>query len=357
MFDLHNEMYKFYRAHVRLMSDQRAELAGYRDTNYERLKIGLDKLEYSGPVRKCDQGSYAMHTTNQHPEKAYDIDVAVIFDKDNLPASPLDARKLIENAMLEGGGNFSQPPKARTNAVTVWYQEGYHVDLAVHRRYFDGFGNEIIEHAGVEWTQRNPLDITNWFNDRVNEASPSKGSLVTVNNGQMRRIVQLLKMFAKSRESWNLPSGLLISTLVGKECYRPNLNCDDNALYDTVAALQNRLQLSVEVKNPTDDTQLLTYKNEYINQIIRFRDQLAKALEWLKPLHDPGCDKEAAVKAWKQFFNHDYWTELLEQISEAKSFGEDLRSSSFVTSTGKLSPTRPSEKYIEVPSHRYYGDE
>ena len=49
--------------------------------------------------------------------------------------------------------------------------------------------------------------------------------------------------------------------------------------------------------------------------------------------------------------------ELVDQISEAKSLGEALRGASFVSSTGKVSATPPSEKHIETPHHRYYGDE
>jgi len=362
MFILHTEMYKFYRDHVRLSADQRRELAGYRDTNYERLKDGLEVLDFPKPVRKCDQGSYAMHTTNKHPNKDYDIDVAIIFDKDDLPSSALDARKRVESAMIKGGGNFSRPPEARTNAVTVWYQEGHHVDLAVHRRYFDFLNNEIIEHAGTDWTERDPQEITNWFNTRVTELSPSKDTGATVENGQMRRVVQLLKMFVKSRPSWQdsgktLPGGLIISALVGEECYRPEPDSDEKALYYTIVSLKNRLQSSSEVKNPVDPTQSLTDKDEYRNQVKRFNEKLEKVIEWLEPLLDGTIDKETAAKAWKRFFNHDYWDELVDQISEAKSLGEALRTTSFVASTGKVSPTPPSEKHIETPHHRYYGDE
>jgi hypothetical protein len=361
MFDLHDETYKFYRDHVRLSSEQRKDLAGYRDTNYARLKDGLDKLNFPHPQRKCDQGSYAMYSTNQHPNNNYDIDVAIIFDKEDLPSSPLDARKRIESAMQEGGGNFSKPPEARTNAVTIWYQEGHHVDLAIHRRYFDTWGNEVIEHAGIEWTSRDPMEITNWFNNTVNELSPSKDNGASVANGQMRRVVQLLKMFVKSRSSWQdsgktLPGGLLISTLVGKECYRSNSESDEKALYDTIVALHNRLQTNIEVNNPVDETQSLTYKDEYKNQVERFKEKLGKALEWLEPLLELEGDKESEAKAWKQFFNHDYWDDLVDQISEAKSLGEALRKTSFATSTGGITSIKPSEKHIEVPSHRYYGD-
>jgi hypothetical protein len=330
MFSLHPEMYKFYDTHVRLSAEQRKELASYRDINFDRLKAGLDKLSYPRPARKCDQGSYAMHTTNQHPDNEFDIDVAIIFEKDDLPASPLDARKRIESAMKEGGGNFSKPPEARTNAVTVWYEEGHHVDLAIHRSSTDVLGNEVIEHAGAEWKKRDPMDITDWFNKRVADLSPSKANGATVEERQMRRIVQLLKIFTKSRSSWQesghtLPGGLIISTLVGDNnyCYVADANSDEKALYDTINALVNRLAISSEVYNPVDSTQALTYKDEYRNQVKRFKEKLEKALEWLAPLNDSSSDKEDVAKAWRQFFNHDYWDEVIEDIAKSKKMSSN----------------------------------
>ena len=118
--------------------------------------------------------------------------VAVIFEKDDLPETPYLARKRIQEAMIEAGGNFSKEPECRTNAVTIWYKDGYHIDFAIHRQYFDNFYDEIIEHAGTEWTKRNPSDITNWFDERVNSKSPKKENGAEVDNGQLRRIVQLI---------------------------------------------------------------------------------------------------------------------------------------------------------------------
>jgi hypothetical protein len=156
MKDMHQELYTFYDEYVRLTQQQRNDLAEYRDRNIERLHAGLDSLGYPRPVHIRTQGSIPMKTANQHPDNDYDIDVALIFEKDNLPASPLDARKQVCSALIEGGGNFKKQPEPRTNAVTAWYQAGHHVDLAVHRRYFDEWENEVIEHAGANWTERDP---------------------------------------------------------------------------------------------------------------------------------------------------------------------------------------------------------
>jgi hypothetical protein len=81
-----------------------------------------------------------MRILNQHPENAYDIDVGLIFDADDLPADAAAARQRICDAFREKPGNFSRAPKARTNAVTVWYADGPHVDFAIYRRREDLWG-------------------------------------------------------------------------------------------------------------------------------------------------------------------------------------------------------------------------
>ena len=139
MFNLHDKMNEFYKDHVRLDTDERKKLAGYRDINLERLKSGLDKLgekhdtTYAYYQYDCNQGSYATFTLNQHPDNEYDIDVAIVFKKDDLPSSALKARQRIADAFKQMGRIFSKDPEARTNAVTVWYAEGYHIDFAVYR--------------------------------------------------------------------------------------------------------------------------------------------------------------------------------------------------------------------------------
>ncbi len=135
MFDCTKDLQDFYDNHVRLGADLRGRLASARDINLDRLEKGLQELGaerkkiYQGPIETRNQGSYAMHTLNKSDE--YDIDVALIFRKEDLPADPLEARQLVRDALLKKCTNFAKEPEARTNAVTVWYQEGYHLDLAV----------------------------------------------------------------------------------------------------------------------------------------------------------------------------------------------------------------------------------
>lgn len=311
MYNAHSRLLQFESKHVRVSKDERAKLAAYRERNLDRLKEGLEKL---GPMRgaakatyerPCDQGGYAMYTLVQRPQGDYDIDTAVIFREDALPADPLGARKRVAEALQKSAAHFKRHPEVRTNAVTVWYAEGHHVDLPVYRERRSFWGN-AIEHAGSAWTKRDPGEISKWFTAQVRRHSPRKSPDDAMPEHQMRRIVRYLKAFACSRDSWGLPGGLLITTLVG-ECYRPHPARDDEALVDTMAAIARRLHGSTKVHNPADRSVELTTKEEHHGQLRRFRERLDEALERLRPLQERSCNEAAAMEAWNWLFRHSYW--------------------------------------------------
>lgn len=359
MYNMHDELNQFYEDHVRLGSE-RQTLAAHRDTNLDRLRAGLEKLEYPSSFDHRDQGSYAMHTINQHPQKDYDIDVAVILSKDDLPSDALSTRKRIEEAMREGGGNFNRPPEAKTNAVRVYYAEGHHVDLAIYRQYEDEMSRVICEHAGSDWTSRDPMEITNWFNDTVRESSPMREDGASVEKNQMRRVVRWLKAFAKSREHWDLPGGLIISVLAA-ECYRLDYHRDDICLYSTMVSIRDRLGLSENVANPVDTTQNLTDRAVDFGRVRRFRDKLGGAISRLEVLHDSDCTEDQAIKAWHWVFQHSFWNPREAALSaeeRGKQLGEAARRAGvFVTSGGKVSTEKPREGHVRAPRQRFYGVE
>jgi len=314
MFDLSADLQTFYDTHVRLGSERRTKLAGHRDLNVTRLKNGLDDLAAESkrprphPYAWQNQGGYAMHTLNQDPrdDNDYDIDVALLFERSALPEDPRTARQRVADALCKRCTNFTQEPTARTNAVTIWYAEGYHIDFAVCRTYTDENGREKIEHASNEWKARDPQEINNWFQNAVSTKSPATtGILTTVKAGQLRRIVRFLKWFTRSRPSWSLPGGLIVSTLV-VECYRPDFNRDDIALYNTTVALRNRLAGYTRVDNPADGTEF-TANPEVLNQVKRFKAQLDMAVGKLAALFDADCDRIKARSAWDWVFVHDFW--------------------------------------------------
>lgn len=311
MFNSSAELQRFYEKHVRLGKERHSVLAGHRDINLSRLRSGLIKLgekdgtSYPSFIDHHDQGSYAMHTLNQHPDGDYDIDVAIIFNEKDLPNSPLEARKRVVLAMNESGVNFAQAPEARTNAVTIWYAEGHHVDFAVYRQRVEG-GIEFFEHASTEWKRRDPLEINKWFQSKEDALSPRGDLGASVAPKQLRRIVRLVKAFTRSRSSWGLPGGMITTALV-VECYQSDPDRDDVAFVKTLRTLSARLSSYTHVINPVDSGAVLTGKTEWANQVIRLRDRLTEKIPSLDKLDDTDCDEEAMRSVWLGFFNHSFW--------------------------------------------------
>lgn len=314
IYDLHEELTEFYDDHVVLGEARRKKLAGYRDACLERLTTGLELLgkergrTYRSFRRSIGQGSYPMRTLNQHPKDEYDIDVAVIFAKDDLPLSPLEARALVADALIKAGGNFRKEPEARTNAVTVWYADGAHVDLAVYREV-PGILSSTLEHAGPEWGSRDLDAVTEWFKAEVAQKSPNLAA--TVRKDQLRRVVRWVKRFARSRLSWSLPGGMILTVLV-VETYLLDRTRDDVALVRTLQAMKQRLASSLEIMSPIDRTKSLTSKPAIQAQMKSLVEKLEQALDRLSVLEKDDCTRKQALRAWKKVFNHDFWGEAAE---------------------------------------------
>ncbi|WP_163537588.1 cyclic GMP-AMP synthase DncV-like nucleotidyltransferase [Gracilibacillus sp. YIM 98692] len=322
MLNLHNEMKDFHDYEVKLSEDEANKLRDLKGTNIKNLKSGLsaindEKKKNYALVDDVVQGSMAMHTVTQNDENDYDIDVAVIFDKDNIPSSALDCRKLVEDALRRKCTNFVVPPTTGKNAVRVQYQAGYHIDFAVYRKYKENEEDEefVFEHAGPSWNSRHPKEIRDYFNQQIREDSPKEDDEgVVVKKNQMRRIIRLLKMFCRSRSNWSLPGGIILTTLVD-ECYVPNSKRDDKSYYDTLVAIKNRIMLSNNVNNPTDPSLSLTPKENHKKKVTRLKNYIEEKLIHLDVLFESDCTIEKGKKAWKKFLKHDYWTP--EEISKS----------------------------------------
>lgn len=328
MFDVSADLKSYYDNHVRLGKVRRDELAGFRDTNLQRLKDGLDalseehKVTYAYFVDWRNQGSYAMHTLNQADEYDYDIDVAVIFDAADLPEDAEAARLRVQDALRKKASGFTKAPEARKNAVTIWYSEGYHIDFAVYRVHKSFWEGDVLEHAGTDgWAKRNPDDINDWFTKQVDTRSPTDsgfnvllGTQVTAEPKQLRRIVRFVKAFAKSRSGWSLPGGMILSTLVN-EVYKPHPTRDDIALYNTLHALQNRLTARKAVQSPVDSAVELINTPKRFKEVERLLNNLDRLLPKLGVLHRADCTYAQALAAWNQIFNHSFWSSAVSKAS------------------------------------------
>lgn len=312
IYDCSKEMMDFLNQKVRLPAAEQTKLKEYRDKNLTRLENGLKENEDPMYTKSINQGSYAMNTINQHPDNDYDIDVGIVFNKDDLNGrnggdkSALDARKMVCDAMQDD--RFKRQPEVLKNCVRVYYYEGHHVDMPVYRTYEED-GETVQELASSDWKESNPEEITTWYNDAVIEKSPD------ANNGrQMRRVTRLKKKWANSRTSWNMPSGFLLSVLIDEK-YVDKINRDDESLYETLKAIRDRLYRDKKIYHPISGVLLSEGKEA---QVQKLYDELDYALKnTLNVLEKADCTSEQALKAWSIFFNDDFFKEKIEKSERA----------------------------------------
>ena len=298
MFDCSTNVKKFHDAEVTLPQSVQDILRDHRSANQNRLKSSLETSSKPQPTQFVKQGSYAMKTMIIQA-KDYDIDDGAVFATADLGVEMTcdSAKMMVCDALTID--TFKTPPEIRDNCVRVYYAGNYHVDIPVYRTA-DGIAFEL---ASREWIKSDPKGVTRWFEENLRKQVDS--------GHQLRRMVRYLKKFAKSRESWKLPSGFAI-TILAIENYEFVAGRDDEALRNLMTSICSRLQVTLTVTHPIFNNSLTDGKE---NQFIDMRDKLQTARNTLEVLDDPKCNMLKALKAWKEVFSTNYFDEEISQQS------------------------------------------
>lgn len=336
MFECSKDLLAYHDDEITLPSTDRQEMRTRRNSNRDRVRRDL-AVESKPSVREFkSQGSYAMRTMTQHPEKDYDIDDGVYFDAADLVGprggemSAKDAKEMVCDAVQHRA--FNDRPEVRDNCVRVYYAEGYHVDMPVYRRVvkLDAFGQEVAHHelASSDWKRSDARDVTTWFDKENTDQSYDEA-----NGRQLRRIVRQIKMFARSRDSWRgqILSGFGITKLV-TECFRGDAAREDAALHDTMDAIRNRLYGSLVVEHPVTPGATITKLVE--DPKSRFlREKLEYAMDVLAVLHRSDCTRKQALHAWDTLFACD-WFEARYDPEKAEALSKPAILTSGLLRTG-----------------------
>lgn len=301
MYDLSLDFKKFYYNKVVLPKEETTNLREKKKLNIQRLKDGLEEYNTENNTsykiaETLEQGSVAMSTVTQNENNDYDIDVAIVFDDVNLSGlGYIAVKNMVVDALRRKCTNFKTAPEALTNCVRIVYSDNYHIDFAIYRRIKNEDGSYSYEHAGSDWRPRDPRAINNWFKDEIK-----------IHDEKLRQAVRLAKMFCKSRESWQMPGGLIQSVLCDEKIQ--NYEKMDEMFYYTMQEVQSRLEEDKEVCNPADDTQSLLLKQKDKDKINNLCNRLKEKLGKLDILLSDDCTKKQAIEAWYEFFEHDFWT-------------------------------------------------
>lgn len=310
-----------------------------RQANRDRLDRGLKADKEPVPTEYVPQGSYAMKTMVQSEVDTSDIDDGAVFDREALKGArgadrtTNDVKEMVRKA-LAANDAFNTPPEVRGNCVRVYYNDGFHVDIPIYRAYSeDGAIKKELASTG-SWKVSAPEDVTNWFNQQVDSKSPEDK-----NSRQMRRIVRLMKYWSKSRCSWCMPSGFVISVLVD-EAYPYNgwADRDDQALLAVMRHIRTRLVGGNErVYRPVSPHEEVT-SDQALGRVRKMRDELASAIDELSKIERADCDELMALKALKSVFKSDFWD------GRIKALEDDGGGNDGGSGKGSAEPKQPVDK-------------
>lgn len=337
LFDLSTEFNEFYKNCVVLPASVQSDLRKKKKLNIDRLKEGLKEYnkEHNTDYKISEsrvQGSMAMHTVVQNDENDYDIDVAIVFESDNLGnLGPLATRNIVAEALSYKMGQFSEPPEVKTSCVRIKYAEGYHVDFAVYRRYktYDWQDEYEYEHAGKTWAQRSLSALDDWFKEEIEEYGDV-----------LRKVIRLSKMFCKSRSEWRMPSGIIQTVLCDEKIDIVDGRLDET-FYNTMKAVMNRIEYNSSVPAPTDNGRELAGRKSDEDRIANLFNRLERNLKKLDVLFDAGCTEQEAVDAWYHFFENDFWSDIL---NESKDMTKSYVAERMAYEAGEI---RNTEEFIE----------
>lgn len=310
MLDCSKDVLAYHDDQVTLLQSERTNMRDRRDNNRARLLKRLKEAEKPCPKEFIKQGSYAMLTMVQDASNDYDIDDGVYFTQSSLKGpnggdkTARDSRQMVCDALQDS--RFTLQPEVRKNCVRVFYNDGYHVDMPVYRIREDDEDYELA--SGSDWVHSRAADVEAWFTTANQTKSPDE------NNGrQFRRVVRMLKKFAKSRDSWKsqTASGFAI-TILAEEKYAAYKDREDIALRDTMQAIYNRLYYNLEVNHPVTPNTKVT-KGPDDAKVKFFRERLKEALDNLAVLDDADCTREQALKAWDKVFNTKFFSHRYEE--------------------------------------------
>lgn len=339
MFDCADDVVAYHDDEVTLPQEERDDMRGRRDKNRTRLENGLEKAEKPSPEEFKSQGSYAMKAMVQYPDKNYDIDDGVYFDKRDLigprgaEMTALEVRQMVRDALDDG--SFKTPPKTHNNCVRVTYDAGYNVDVPVYRRVIvSGEGTDyeksVYELASTDWKRSDARDVTEWFENENSRQSPDD-----TNGRQLRRINREIKKYARSRSSWDgqILGGFGITTLV-VECYRANVDREDKALYDTMKAIRDRLERSLSIKHPVTPNETITSDPDDSKARV-LKEKLSDALEWLAPLFESDCDRKKALKCWDKVYATTFFGDRYDEDDEGIAAASSAQARSFLATSAR----------------------
>jgi hypothetical protein len=369
MFDYSKQIEAFRDQKVRLPREFREKLFDHRDSNRDRL---ISRLPNRIPGLSISynsfkpQGSSAVKTIIQtkFTYEEYDIDDGLVLwrhelvDEDGSELTAAQVRNLVLECLKDK--RFVKQPNMATNAIRVYYkeedEEKHHIDFPIYRRYVNDADVVVRELASASgWVESDPTQVNTWFNGEVksrNESFDGKGT-------QMRRLIQLIKRFCRSRYAWDMPNGMKLTMLVA-ECQPAYHHRMDLAFRRLLEELRDRLEADKVIRNLAHPDQPALTRTESDQNVEDFLEKIEEALDKLAVLDSPhNQDTRSAREAWDWIFQSDGFFRDYDKKQEDEAKATRLNGLASLINSG-VARTSPLGVIGTVGAtnlpHRFYGD-
>ncbi|WP_204299616.1 SMODS domain-containing nucleotidyltransferase [Actinoplanes campanulatus] len=292
-------------------------LAGRVDSIYAALKADPDL----GPriIKKIPQGSWAQETIiSPQNDKPFDADFLLQM-KEELDWS--DNVQEYINAVyhvIHHHSDYSDMPHSRKcRCVYVEYANNQmHVDIVPYVILSDGT-QVIINRDAEQFETTNPSGFTQWMKERDK-----------ITNGNLRRVIRLLKFLRDHRNSFTGTKSILITTLLGeqvsewKKVSDPGYYSDlPTALLHMISDLDQHLQANwtkPSIADPSNPT--VNFDHRWTQATYSyFRDRIhSHAAEIDSAYHE--TDEETSIQKWQDLFGDKF--QAPKTSSSSTKFGD-----------------------------------
>ena len=315
MFDYSEQIAAFRDEKVRLPKGFNEKLFAHRDSNRDRLISRLPKRIEGLSISQSSfkpQGSSAVRTIIQTKfiYEEYDIDDGLVLWRDELidaNGNELTSTQVKEH-VLEAlkDDRYAKQPSMASNAVRVYYketdEERHHIDFPVYRKHENESGDMVREIAGESgWSESDPTQLNHWFISEIK----SRNIEVEGKGTQMRRLIQLLKRFCRSRYAWDMPNGMKLTMLV-VECQPAFHDRIDLAFRRLLEELKDRLDDDKVILNLAHPDKPAITRTDADDNAVELLAKIEDALEKLEILDEPESQNtKSARDAWEWIFQSD----------------------------------------------------
>lgn len=335
MYDYSKELEAFWDEKVRLSAVFKDKLRQHRKANRDRLIARLPDLIANVSISASSfkpQGSMAMRTIVQtrFAEEEYDIDDGLVLLRSELKdeysneLSAMETKERVREALEDE--RFKRQPEIFTNCVRVFYaeedEEKHHVDFPVYRKFKNDDDEDERELASNHlWITSDPTQVNRWFEEEINKRNKKKDGKGT----QLRKLIQLLKRFSRSRQDWDLPNGMKLAMLAS-ECQPSYSTRIDSAFRNLLDNLDARLQESKVILNLAHPHKPPITRSEADLNVCMLLEKTQEAQEKLEVLDEADCTKSDAREAWDWVFQSDGFFEEIDEDDDDN--GDDSGSKS-----------------------------